>query len=145
MNNIINHLTNYLIVNKKETINEEINSIIYGDFEQSDLFGLRDLTTKDLEKINQKRREINNIYNIIEYLNKYEESDKNADYSEKIAHIVEKCDDIIIKTLETYDTSDLETIILYLIKNHSFSSADSVQNLIYTLEKVVDEYKGGAE
>ena len=46
-----------LIINKKETLNEEINNIIFGDFEQLDLFPVNDLTIKDLIKINEIKRE----------------------------------------------------------------------------------------
>ena len=63
-------------------------------------------------------------------------------YQEKIDKAIIGCDELIIDTLGTYDTSDLEEIIVGLVYNHTFSSADSVQNLIYTLEKVVDTYKG---
>ena len=57
---------------------------------------------------------------------------------EKINKIVQETDNLIIDTLGTYDTSDLEDIILGLVENHMFSSKDSIQNLIYSLEKLMD-------
>lgn len=60
------------------------------------------------------------------------------EYQEKINKIVQETDNLIINILEEYDTSDLEDIILGLVENHIFSSKDSIQNLIYSLEKLMD-------
>ena len=63
------------------------------------------------------------------------------EYIDKINSIVKDTDKLIISKLHRYDTSDLEEIIIGLLYNHAFTSADSIQNLIYTLEKMIDEYK----
>jgi hypothetical protein len=63
-------------------------------------------------------------------------------YDRKIDRIISDCDDIIIDTLGSYDTSDLEEIVVGLVCNHAFTSHDSIRNLIYTLEKLEDAYKG---
>lgn len=63
-------------------------------------------------------------------------------YELKIASLINDIDDLIIDTLGTYDTNDLETIIEGLICNHAFSSKDSIQNLIYSLEKLQDYMEG---
>ena len=68
MEKLINEVINYLIINKKETLNEEINNIIYGNFELSELFPVNDLNVKDLIKINDKRKEIIDIYKLIDKL-----------------------------------------------------------------------------
>lgn len=65
-----------------------------------------------------------------------------SDYDRKINKIISDCDDIIIDTLGTYDTSDLEDIVVGLVCNHIFTSGDSIRNLIYTLEKLEDIYRG---
>lgn len=62
-------------------------------------------------------------------------------YRDKINSIVKDTDKLIISKLKRYDTSDLEEVIVELLYNHTFTSADSIQNLIYTLEKMIDEYK----
>ena len=59
-------------------------------------------------------------------------------YELKIASLINDIDDLIIDTLGTYDTNDLETIIEGLICNHAFSSKDSIQELIYGLERLMD-------
>ena len=56
--------------------------------------------------------------------------------------LIEDIDDLIIKAYEKwggYNTEDLNDIIVALIKNHAFSSKDSVQNLIYELENIIEE------
>ena len=62
----------------------------------------------------------------------------NMTYEMKINRIVQDIDDIIIDILGTYDTSDLQTIIENLVCNHTFTSKDSIQELIYGLEKLKD-------
>lgn len=57
-------------------------------------------------------------------------------YAEKIEKCVTACDLEIIKTFDEYDTRDLEEIICGLVKNHLYTTADSVQGLIYELEKI---------
>ena len=59
-------------------------------------------------------------------------------YEMKINRIVQDIDEIIIERLGSYDTSDLEEIIEYLVLNHAFTSKDSIQNLIYSLERLKD-------
>ena len=59
-------------------------------------------------------------------------------YEMKISRIVDDIDEIIIERLGSYDTSDLEEIIEYLVLNHTFTSKDSIQNLIYSLERLKD-------
>ena len=61
-------------------------------------------------------------------------------YDMKIDRIIEDCDSIIVEYLDKYDTSDLEEIVLGLVNNHTFTSADSIQSLIYSLEKLMDYY-----
>lgn len=51
------------LINKKEELNEEINDIIYGDME-------RKLTINDTVKINKIRKQINLLYEVIEYTDK---------------------------------------------------------------------------
>lgn len=51
------------LINKKEELNEEINDIIYGDME-------RKLTINDVVKINKIRKQINLLYEVIEYTDK---------------------------------------------------------------------------
>lgn len=51
------------LINKKEELNEEINDIIYGDME-------RKLTINDIVKINKIRKQINSLYEVIEYTDK---------------------------------------------------------------------------
>lgn len=51
------------LINKKEELNEEINDIIYGDME-------RKLTINDIVKINKIRKQINLLYEVIEYTDK---------------------------------------------------------------------------
>ena len=56
--------------------------------------------------------------------------------------LIEDIDDLIIKAYEKwggYNTEDLNDIIVALIENHAFSSKDSVQNLIYELENIIEE------
>ena len=60
-------------------------------------------------------------------------------YAIKIANIVQDIDNIIIDILGTYDTDDLSTIIEQLICNHTFTSKDSIQDLIYRLERLMDD------
>lgn len=59
-------------------------------------------------------------------------------YDMKINKIIQETDDLITEILKEYDTSDLEEIILGLIVNHTFSSKDSIQGLIYELEKLME-------
>lgn len=59
-------------------------------------------------------------------------------YEMKISRIVDDIDEIIIERLGSYDTSDLEEIIECLVLNHTFTSKDSIQNLIYSLERLKD-------
>jgi hypothetical protein len=61
-------------------------------------------------------------------------------YEQKIDKLVSDIDEIIIETLKQYDTRDLEEIIKGLIVNHIFTSKDSIQGLIYELEKLKDIY-----
>ena len=75
---------------------------------------------------------------VIERLEDIRKNSHNMTYAQKIGKIVEDTDNLIIDTLGTYDTSDLEDIVLGLITNHTFSSKDSIQNLIYSLEKVME-------
>lgn len=56
--------------------------------------------------------------------------------------LIEDIEDLIIEKYEKlggYDTDDLSDIIVALIENHIFSSKDSVQNLIYELENIIEE------
>lgn len=59
-------------------------------------------------------------------------------YREKIEEIVQETDRLIIDKLVKYDTSDLEEIIIGLVMNHIFTSKDSIQGLIYELEKLME-------
>lgn len=59
-------------------------------------------------------------------------------YEMKINRIVQDIDDIIIDNLGTYDTSDLQEIVEALVVNHLFTSKDSIQELIYGLERLKD-------
>ena len=59
-------------------------------------------------------------------------------YREKIEEIVQETDRLIIDKLVEYDTSDLEEIIIGLVMNHTFTSKDSIQGLIYELEKLME-------
>ena len=59
-------------------------------------------------------------------------------YTMKINKIIQETDDLIIEILKEYDTSDLEEIIIGLVANHTFSSKDSIQGLIYELEKLME-------
>lgn len=59
-------------------------------------------------------------------------------YREKIEEIVKETDRLIIDKLVKYDTSDLEEIIIGLVMNHTFTSKDSMQGLIYELEKLME-------
>ena len=59
-------------------------------------------------------------------------------YREKIEEIVQETDRLIIDKLVKYDTSDLEEIIIGLVMNHTFTSKDSIQGLIYELEKLME-------
>lgn len=61
-------------------------------------------------------------------------------YEQKIDKLVSDIDEIIIETLKQYDTDDLSTIIECLIINHTFTSKDSIQDLIYRLEKLKEVY-----
>ena len=51
------------LINKQEELNEEINDIIYGDME-------RKLTINDIVKIDKIRKQINSLYEVIEYTDK---------------------------------------------------------------------------
>lgn len=64
---------------------------------------------------------------------------KELSYNQKIDKIVKETDNLIIETLKEYDTSDLEEIIIRLVCNHTFTSNDSIQNLIYSLERLMWE------
>ena len=64
-------------------------------------------------------------------------------YEQKIDKLVSDIDEIIIETLKQYDTRDLEEIIKGLVINHTFTSKDSIQGLIYELEKLKDIYENG--
>lgn len=75
---------------------------------------------------------------VIERLEDIRKNSHTIGYKDKLNKIVEDTDDLIIDTLGSYDTSDLEDIILGLVINHTFSSKDSIQNLIYSLEKVME-------
>ena len=61
-------------------------------------------------------------------------------YEQKIDKLVSDIDEIIIETLKQYDTDDLSTIIECLVINHIFTSKDSIQDLIYRLEKLKEVY-----
>ena len=63
--------------------------------------------------------------------------------------LIEDIDNMIISVYEKYEnengetgynTSDLQDIIIALIINHSYSSKDSIQELIFDLEKLEEEY-----
>lgn len=60
-------------------------------------------------------------------------------YAQKIAKLISDIDNLIIESLEKYDTLDLQNIIVGLVLNHTFTSGDSVQNLIYALENIKEE------
>ena len=75
---------------------------------------------------------------VIERLEDIRKNSHTIGYKDKLNKIVEDTDNLIIDTLGSYDTSDLEDIVLGLIINHTFSSKDSIQNLIYSLEKVME-------
>lgn len=79
-----------------------------------------------------------NIDYVIERLEDIRKKAHTMGYEQKLNKIIEDTDNLIIDTLGTYDTSDLEDIIIGLITNHTFSSKDSIQNLIYSLEKVME-------
>ena len=63
--------------------------------------------------------------------------------------LIEDIDNLIINVYEKYEnedyelgynTNDLNDIIIALINNHGYSSKDSIQSLIYDLEKLQDLY-----
>lgn len=95
---------------------------------------------KHNKQINEEKG-IDNIVGINYVIERLEDIRKNSHtigYKDKLNKIVEDTDDLIIDILGTYDTNDLEDIILGLVINHTFSSKDSIQNLIYSLEKVME-------
>ena len=61
-------------------------------------------------------------------------------YAQKIAKLISDIDNLIIESLEKYDTLALQDIIVGLVLNHTFTSDDSIQNLIYALENIKEEY-----
>ena len=68
MKELINEVINYLIINKKEVLNNDINDLIYSDFERTDRSYLSKLSFKDLQLINEYREKIYNIYKLIDKL-----------------------------------------------------------------------------
>lgn len=67
MKELLQDFIKELSTTKKEKINEEINDIIYSDFEYN-LFCIKDLTIEQLNEINKKRQELKAIYDTITYL-----------------------------------------------------------------------------
>ena len=70
----------------------------------------------------------------------YKLKEKVDNYKQKIEKIVQLIDEIIIQELSEYSTRDLEDVVLGLVDYHAFTSADSIQGLIYELEKLKDLY-----
>lgn len=64
-------------------------------------------------------------------------------YYENIDNIVNKIDELIIQEMfhNCYDTDDLQLIVCKLIMNHGFTSKDTIQNLIYELENIIEEMR----
>ena len=58
----------------------------------------------------------------------------------KIEKCIDEINDIIIDNLCVCDTDDLTEIIIGVLKNHMLTSLDSLQNLIYEIEKLEDSY-----
>ena len=74
-------------------------------------------------------------------INEYEEENMRKNVSKKaFNNLIEKIDNLIIKTYGCYDTSDLQDIVVALVNNHIFSSKDSIQELIYELENIQENY-----
>lgn len=67
MNNIISDTRSFLL-NKKEQYNKDIDSIVY-DFLETDL------SSFELKEINNLRKQIFRIYDLVERLDKFEESE----------------------------------------------------------------------
>jgi hypothetical protein len=56
--------------------------------------------------------------------------------TKKIMELISKA----YKNYGGYDTNDLNDIIIGMISDHIFTTKDSIQNLIYDLEKMRDYY-----
>ena len=67
MKDLINEVICHLII-KKENLNNDINDLVYSDFERKKRSYLAKLNFKDLTIINEYREEIYNIYNLIDKL-----------------------------------------------------------------------------
>lgn len=75
---------------------------------------------------------------VIERLEDIEKELHTMSYKDKIEEIIKETDKLIIDKLDEYDTRDLEEIIIGLVMNHTFTSKDSIQGLIYELEKLME-------
>lgn len=53
--------------------------------------------------------------------------------------IIKEINNIIVEQYGNYDTNDLNDIIIELLRNHIFTSKDSIKNLIYELENLLEE------
>lgn len=67
MEKLINEVIYYLIT-KKENLNNDINDLVYSDFERKERSYLAKLSFKDLSIINEYREKIYNIYTLIDKL-----------------------------------------------------------------------------
>lgn len=67
MKELINDVI-YHLITKKEILNNDINDLIYGDFEKKERSYLAKLSFKDLTIINEYRERIYNIYTLIDKL-----------------------------------------------------------------------------
>lgn len=61
-------------------------------------------------------------------------------YQEKLEDIIDKIEDIIEKELSTYTIDTLNDIVVELFLKNIFTSKDSIQNLIYELENIKENY-----
>lgn len=66
--------------------------------------------------------------------------DIRMERQEKIEKCIDEINDIIIDNLGVYDVDDLTDVIVGVLKNHMLTSRDSLQNLIYEIEKLEDSY-----
>lgn len=67
MKELINEVI-YHLITKKEILNNDINDLVYNDFERKERSYLRKLSFKDLQIINEYREKIYNIYTLIDKL-----------------------------------------------------------------------------
>jgi hypothetical protein len=67
--------------------------------------------------------------------------EQQENYYNYISNIVCDIDKLIQDKMlyHEYDTDDLANIIIGLILNHEYSSKDTIQGLIYDLEKIKEE------